>query len=217
MQETTFRSDRGVLVLTDALTLPREDPGLFPDHEILRRVRCVEGDVELEALCDPRFDFGRRVPSGRQRGALGIQFDGGFRGGELYDMTVGAVSDGTHSMKIRVDGKTGQRTVDLIPSIPYLNRWLADHPADEDSDAPLWCKLDVPDRYSYTRFLKSFKEPADRAGVEKPVTPTNFRKSSATWLAKQGASESYLNIRQGRKQGSKITSRYVRRIRRRGR
>ena len=145
----------------------------------------------------------------RDKALIAVQFDGGFRGGELYDMTVGAVSDGTHSMKIRVDGKTGQRSVDLIPSIPYLNRWLADHPAGNDRDAPLWSKLDVPERYSYTRFLQSFKEPAERASVEKPVTPTNFRKSSATWLAKQGASESYLNIRQGRKQGSKITARYV--------
>lgn len=145
----------------------------------------------------------------RDKALIAVQYDGGFRGGELYDMTVGDVSDSTHSVTIRVDGKTGPRSVHLIPSVPYLQRWLIEHPAGDDPDAPLWSKLDTPERYSYTRFLQSFKEPAARAGVEKPVTPTNFRKSSATWLAKLGASESYLNVRQGRKQGSKVTARYV--------
>lgn len=162
--------------------------------------------LEWETDVKPMVDAARNA---RDKALIAVQFDGGFRGGELYEMTPGAISDGKHSVKIRVDGKTGQRSVNLIPSIPYLNRWLADHPAGDDPDAPPWSKLDTPERYSYTRFLQSFKEPAARAGVEKPVTPTNFRKSSATWLAKMGASESYLNIRQGRKQGSKVTARYV--------
>lgn len=59
--ETTFRTDGGVLRLTDAMTVPAEPRGgLFPDHEILRRVECIEGQVEVEVLCDPRLDYGSR-------------------------------------------------------------------------------------------------------------------------------------------------------------
>jgi GH15 family glucan-1,4-alpha-glucosidase len=79
--ETTFRTDGGVLRVTDAMTIA--DPatrGLTPEHEILRRLECLEGTVEVEVVCDPRFDYGRRVDPGRDLGSLGIHFDGGTVG-----------------------------------------------------------------------------------------------------------------------------------------
>jgi integrase len=145
----------------------------------------------------------------RDAALIAVQFEAGLRGGELYDLTIGSVSDGEHGLRIRVDGKTGQRTVDLIWSVPYLQKWLADHPASDDNDAWLWSKLSDPDRYSYQRFLQCFKEAADRADVTKPVTPTNFRRSNATWLAKQGVNAALIEDRQGRERGSKAVARYV--------
>ena len=47
-----------------------------------------------------------------------------------------------HGFQLTFQGKTGQRTVTLIPSVPYLQQWLSDHPARDDPDASLWCKLD---------------------------------------------------------------------------
>ncbi len=78
--ETTFRTAGGTLRLTDAMTLPQSqahgrEP--FPDHEILRLAECLDGQVELEVVCDPRFDYGRRTPKGRELGRFGIHFDGG--------------------------------------------------------------------------------------------------------------------------------------------
>jgi GH15 family glucan-1,4-alpha-glucosidase len=75
--ETTFRTATGVLTLTDAMTLPRPEDPLFPDHEILRRVECTEGAVEVRVVCDPRFDYGLRIDAGRRLGSDSIQFDGG--------------------------------------------------------------------------------------------------------------------------------------------
>ncbi len=78
--ETTFRTPTGRLLLTDAMILhdpTRPDPRLQPDHEILRRLECVEGEVEIEVVCDPRFDYGRRAPRARRLGRLGTHFDGG--------------------------------------------------------------------------------------------------------------------------------------------
>jgi GH15 family glucan-1,4-alpha-glucosidase len=78
--ETTFRTPHGVVRLTDLMPVhdPRRDGGrLQPDHEVLRRIECLEGEVEVEVMCDPRFDYGRRVPRSKEMGKLGIHFDGG--------------------------------------------------------------------------------------------------------------------------------------------
>ncbi|MFD1515149.1 tyrosine-type recombinase/integrase [Halomarina rubra] len=148
----------------------------------------------------------------RDAAAIALQFDAGLRGGELETLTVGDITEGEHSLRVFVDGKTGQRSVDLIPSIPYVRRWLTEHPGRDDHDAPLWSKLTTPESMSYQSYLKMFKEPAKRAGLDKPVTPTAFRKSNASWLARQGANAALIEDRQGRTRGSQWVARYVARF-----
>jgi len=148
----------------------------------------------------------------RDAAAIALQFDAGLRGGELYDLTVGDITESEHTVRVRVDGKTGQRSVDLIPSIPHVNQWLAAHPGRHDSDAPLWSKLSAADQLSYQSYLDMFKVPAQRAGVDKKVTPTAFRKSNASWLARRGANAALIEDRQGRSRGSQAVARYVARF-----
>lgn len=146
----------------------------------------------------------------RNKALFAVQFEGGFRPHcELYELRVGDVNDGDYGVEIDVDGKTGQRSVSMILAVPYLNRWLGDHhPRPTDDDAYLWVKHNC-ERMSYTTFSRYFKRAADRAGVEKPVTPKNFRKSNATWLARLGKNESFIEDRQGRKRGSDAIAHYV--------
>ena len=68
---TTWRTPTGWVEVRDALTIgPRnhEDevtPHTRPpadddaDHMLVRTVRCVEGRVEVELVCEPCFDYGR--------------------------------------------------------------------------------------------------------------------------------------------------------------
>ena len=57
--ETTFSTGGGSLRLTDAMTLV--PPGrLTPLREVVRKVKGLEGEVELEWSVAPRFDYGRR-------------------------------------------------------------------------------------------------------------------------------------------------------------
>jgi GH15 family glucan-1,4-alpha-glucosidase len=68
---TTWKSPGGWIEVHDALTLgptTQEDlitPHTRPpadedaDHMLVRTVRCLEGEVELELICEPAFDYGR--------------------------------------------------------------------------------------------------------------------------------------------------------------
>jgi len=63
--ETTFQTATGVACLTDLMPVASEAEKareLWPDHEVLRRVECLEGTVEIDVLFDPRPDYGRMIP-----------------------------------------------------------------------------------------------------------------------------------------------------------
>ena len=165
--------------------------------------------LEWEADVKSMIDAARNP---RDKALIAVAFDSGARNGELQKLTVGDVNDHEYGLQILVDGKKGQRSVTLIPSVPYLNRWLSDHPAPDDPDAPLWSKLSKPEEISYRMFNNAVKNAGKRAGVTKPVTPTNFRKSNATWLARQGMPQAFIEDRQGRARGSEATAHYVARF-----
>jgi GH15 family glucan-1,4-alpha-glucosidase len=73
--ETTFRTVGGIVRLTDLMPVASEAEkarALSPDHELLRRVECLEGAVEIEVLFDPRPDYGRMTPTLRDRHGWGL-------------------------------------------------------------------------------------------------------------------------------------------------
>ena len=71
---TTWKTPAGWVVVRDALTIgPSRGPDLVTPHTrppadddaghtLVRTVECVEGHVEIEAVCEPVFDYGR-VPA----------------------------------------------------------------------------------------------------------------------------------------------------------
>jgi alpha,alpha-trehalase len=69
--ETTWKTPNGWIVVREALTMgpwgeedtvtphtrpPADDDA---DHMLVRTVECVEGEVEVEVVCEPAFDYGR--------------------------------------------------------------------------------------------------------------------------------------------------------------
>jgi len=77
--ETTFRTPKGVLRLTDLMPVDSErakdDRLVWPQNQILRIVDCLEGEVEVTVDCDPRPDYGRCDARLRDRGALGFYYE----------------------------------------------------------------------------------------------------------------------------------------------
>ncbi|MDX1624469.1 MAG: glycoside hydrolase family 15 protein [Gemmatimonadota bacterium] len=72
--ETIHTASAGTIKVTDAMPVASEDEkmeALDPEHEVLRRVECLDGEVEVEVIFDPRPCFGRLTPRVTDRGALG--------------------------------------------------------------------------------------------------------------------------------------------------
>lgn len=77
--ETTFRTPGGGRArLIDFMPVTSEADKrrrLWPDHQLLRILEGVEGEVEMELVCAPRPDYARRLPRLRDRGVLGIYYE----------------------------------------------------------------------------------------------------------------------------------------------
>ena len=74
--ETHFTNDSGTAVLTDLMTgashILRQS-SLIPDHEIIRRITCVAGEMNLQIEFSPMSDYGKSKVEIRQCGALGLK------------------------------------------------------------------------------------------------------------------------------------------------
>jgi len=147
----------------------------------------------------------------RDRAFIAVLWETGARIGELIDLRVGDIEEGSTGKRVVVTGKTGARRLLLVESEPQITRWLTTHP-DPRAQMPLWCKIEqgTPDEqisYNYIR-LRLLERARKRAGVEKPVNPHHFRHSRATHLA-NWLTEAQLCGWFGWVQGSKVPARYV--------
>lgn len=155
----------------------------------------------------PMVDHARHL---RDKAAITVAWDSGARSKEFRNLRVGDVSDSAYGPKISVDGKRGQRSILLIPSVPYLRQWLSVHPARDDPSAPLWCKLDSAEDVSYRMKLKMLKVPARKAGIKHTdITFRRMRSSSASYLASQNVNQAHLERHHGWERGSDVASRYI--------
>jgi GH15 family glucan-1,4-alpha-glucosidase len=76
--ETTWRTPTGTVVVTDFLPPGQAGEG-HPDHaDLVRRVECVSGEVEVEHDLRIRFDYGRAKPWTRRVDVDGTEGVGGL-------------------------------------------------------------------------------------------------------------------------------------------
>lgn len=145
----------------------------------------------------------------RDAALITLGFDAGARSGELMDLSVGDIEPHEYGLQVVLEGKTGRRSVLLVPSAPYVRRWVDNHPRKGEPDAPLWCTLGGGDTISYQRVYQILKRLAKRADVNKNVTPTILRKSSAAHLARNNLNQVHIEDHHGWVRGSRVASRYI--------
>jgi GH15 family glucan-1,4-alpha-glucosidase len=77
--ETVFHTASGAVALRDLMPVVSEEDkraALIPEHEVLREVEGLVGQVDLEVVYSPRPDYGRKHPDLISRGAFGLWCEG---------------------------------------------------------------------------------------------------------------------------------------------
>ena len=120
----------------------------------------------------------------RDRALIFTGYESGARAGELLSLRLRDVALDRYGAIVIVKGKTGERRIRLVQSVPDLQLWLNIHPVRDNKDAPLW-----PGRWTKTRpitvthFHRLLVRYAKVAGLNKRVYPHLLRHSRATHLA----------------------------------
>jgi GH15 family glucan-1,4-alpha-glucosidase len=110
--ETVFRTPTGACVLRDLMSVSSEvdkRTHLTPEHEVLRELEGIEGEVEVEILYEPRPDYGRVRPSLEERGALGLRCEVEGTSLTLRSETPLELTDGYRSARGFARIRSGER------------------------------------------------------------------------------------------------------------
>ena len=145
--------------------------------------------------------------SARDKALVATLYESGARISEIGNLRIKDVQFDDLGAVVVVRGKTGARRIRLVFAVPYLARWLEEHPRAGDPEAPLW----VTNRggmMKYRAIYTQLQKIARRARVRKKVNPHNFRHSRATEMAKH-ITEAQMNQLFGWVQGSRMPSVYV--------
>jgi site-specific recombinase XerD/ribosomal protein L40E len=128
----------------------------------------------------------------RDKAMVAVLYESGTRVGEFLKMKIRDIVFDNKGAVIQVTGKTGDRRIRLVASVPYLAQWLDAHPLKHNRNAFVWLSLqrnlnierngNKPMEYDALRM--QLKKIAKRAGIEKRIYPHLFRHSRATHLAK---------------------------------
>ncbi len=117
-------------------------------------------------------------------------YESGTRASEFLTLQIKDVEFDEFGAKVRLVGKTGERFVRLIMSVPYLLNWISNHPMKHDKNAWLWVNenkarmnLSQPKPIGYTPLTKIIKSIMKKAGVNRKDNLHSFRKSRACYTA----------------------------------
>lgn len=144
----------------------------------------------------------------RDRAMIWVGYESGCRPGELLDMKIKDVEFDKFGAQIMVDGKTGERRIRLVESVPDLKNWLSMHPQKDEPEADLWLS-NKGGSLSQPGWYMNLDKYAEKAGIKKNVHPHLLRHSRATHLASKGINEAQLREIFGWTKNSDMPSVYV--------
>jgi integrase len=160
----------------------------------------------------------------RDKLMIALLFESAVRVGELVDLNIGNAKIDEYGAILEIlDGKTGDRNIRVIDCVPYLQRYLNNHPSKDNPKSPLFISFDrVHHNYGGRLATQSIhallKTIGKKAGnytkvngerVGKRVNPHWFRHSGLDWLAKNGFIERDMRIRAGWGTDSKMPGIYL--------
>jgi len=180
-----------------------------PLADLHREARLYEGWLDkLLAPCELGVLVGEAVHP-RARALIPVAYESACRKGELIGARVRDVSIGRDYSEIKVFGKTGQRTLPLVRSVPALECWLDVHP-DPILRAPLFATVvDGEVRRMDDRTPNKLMAGLSERGGIRHTYPHMLRHTRLTELAAAGVGEYVLKSFAGWTQDSDMAARYV--------
>ncbi len=104
-------------------------------------VHWLRKNIKLNQMRQPQFLSAGEVKAmikasaeTRDRAMLAVGFEAGLRASELLGMDVSGVTFDERSTRARIRGKTGERIVRLVSSVPLLAAYLETHPLVLNTD-----------------------------------------------------------------------------------
>ena len=150
--------------------------------------------------------------SSRDKAMISVHAEAGTRIGELLGMKIKDFTLDKNGGMIKVDGKTGVRPIRIVKSIPYLTRWLNDHPNKDDHESPLWVYIRNSNSFgkpmNYYGFNAILKKRIRQAKITKRISSHLFRHKEITDLAGK-LTESESRMRHGWEKTSLMPSKYT--------
>ena len=130
----------------------------------------------------------------RDRALLMTLYEGGFRVGEIAQLTWGDLKADSKGIAVNVKFKTSYpRYIRLVMAKEYLAEWKADYPGEVTLDSSVFLN---ERRGPLTRagVAMQIKRIAKRAQITKKITPHLFRHSRITHLLQEGVPESTVKL-----------------------
>jgi len=150
--------------------------------------------------------------SSRDKAMISVHAEAGTRIGELLGMKIRDFTIDNNGGIIKVDGKTGVRPIRIVKSVPYLTRWLNDHPYKDNHESPLWIYINASDTFgepiNYAGFNSILQKRVRQARITKRISSHLFRHKEITDLATK-LTESESRMRHGWEKTSLMPSKYT--------
>ena len=152
--------------------------------------------------------------SSRDKAMFALHADAGTRISELLALRIKDFTLDQYGgiLKITPEGKTGTRSVRVVKSVPYITKWLNDHPDKDNSESPLFVYTSQCDTFgnpiAYHSFNRILKKRLRQAGITRRITSHYFRHKACTDMA-SNLTESESRMRFGWESNSAMPSKYT--------
>lgn len=146
-----------------------------------------------------------------EKAIVSVLHESGFRIGEFLGIRIKDIIFKENYAMIKVDGKTGERRVPIVQSIPFLIQWLERHPEKDNPNALVWLVIDNREKrpFHWIGIIRMLRRVTANAGISKKCNPHWFRHSRATLLVEEGYQEEIIRNIMGWTAGSDEIKTYV--------
>lgn len=158
---------------------------------LLKYVKCSYGHRNLDyATIITDEDCRKLIADGCQnaveKATVAVLHETGCRAGEFLGIRIRDVEMKDNYAMLRLYGKTGERRVPIIQCVPWVMRWLDEHPDKHNPAALMWVSKHNGFRNRPIRYVglnELLKRVYRRAGINKRCNPHWLRHSRATLIS----------------------------------